>query len=329
MTATALAIVVLLAGEADDPVAAPMARATEEALGARAQVVLRETWQLPGDDDAANVGRGLRAEAVVEVMWSDSSHTRAIVRVLPLDPQEPHEPWVQRQIVFGKDDAASERGRTLGFAAASMIPSAPGGPGDAAAARPEATTPAPPPHLSPPVPQQRVDGPPARSYSAQQGAGLLEALAVGTVANGEGPGVGGSLAGEVSFARHFGARLGGEARTATVPSVAATALTLLVTPGLTWRPFGPARGRPFAVGTRAEALLGVYALSHAGISAPVQWSPGVRALVDAAWMLGEGAGVCLAVGGEVPLRNVQVVEGTTTTYYPVRLVTELGIRAGF
>jgi hypothetical protein len=316
-------VVLLAAGEADDPVAAPMARAEEEALGGQAEVVLRQMRRLPSDEDAVKLGDDLRADALVELTWADALGRQAIVRVRTRSSER----WVQREITFSDADVASERGRTLGFAAASMLPAE--APRDNGPPFPE---PAPPPVPEPPPPPI-PDKPPATPHRALSGI-FFEALAIGTAGvDGEGPGGGGGLAAEVTFARHFGFRFAGEARTAPIPSVAASSYTLQAAPGIAWRPVLTTGNRPIAFGGRVDALLGVYGLSHAAVPTPLQWqwSPGARALLDAAWMVGEGWGISLALGAEAPLRTVQVVEGGSTlrTYYPLRVVTEVSFRAGF
>ena len=325
MSPAALLLVVLLAaGEADDPVAAPMARAAEEALGAQAEVVLREMRRLPSDEDAVKLGYDLRAEAVVELAWADALHKEAIIRVRT----RPGERWVQREITFSEADAASERGRTLGFAAASMIPVEPpheAGPMNPVPAPPPPAVPEPPP-AAPPPPNKP---PPMRRRAFS---GLFEALAIGTAGlDGEGPGLGGGLAVEVMITGHVALRLAGEARTAPIPSVSASSYSFLAAPGLAWRPVLATGSQPIAFGVHVDAMLGGYGLSHAGDSAPLQWSPGARALLDTAWMAGQGAGISLALGAETPFRTVRIVEGGSTmkTYYPLRFVSEVGVRASF
>ncbi len=317
-----------------------MARATEEALGTRTQVVLQEMRQLPSDEEAGKVARDLRADVVVELVWSDARRTRATVRVRMPATSTTEARWIQREIGFARSDAPAERGRTLGFAAASMLPGGPPAPEtqppSLPATAPPPAAPAPvvssPPTSPLPPPESGPQEDDVLAPARRNWVGLFEALAVGTMGlDGEGPGLGGALAGELAFARKLAVRLAVEARTASVPSLAASAVTVLVAPGLAWRPLESTRSRPFALGGRAEALLGGYGLSHAGVSAAMQWSPGARGLLDAAWMFSEGAGISLAAGGEVPFRAVQVVEGggAMRTYYPLRFVAEMGVRAGF
>jgi hypothetical protein len=153
-------------------------------------------------------------------------------------------------------------------------------------------------------------------------------MATGTMgAGGEGAGFGGGLSVEVAATPAFGVRLGVEARTAQVSYVGASAYGLLAAPGVVWRPL---QGRSFALGGRLEGTLGTYWLSHEGISAQMQWAPGARALLDTAWFISDDAGFVLAAGVEWPFRVVDVTEGgRTTSYYPLRFVMQVGLRAGF
>jgi hypothetical protein len=286
---------------------------------------------LPGDEEAAQLGRDLRADAVVELSWQDAEHTHAVVRVKRLrDIRSPassesgrnvtEDRWLRREITFARSDVSTERGRTLGFAAASMVPVAASS-RDAPPAVPMVD-----PFLSPAPPAPDKTRPLARLRPAWRG--LFEAMATGTLgAAGEGAGFGGGLSAELALGHAFGARLGVEARTAQVSYVGASAFGLLAAPGVSWR---PVQGRSFAVGGRLEGALGAYWLSRKGLSAPMEWAPGARALLDTAWLISDDAGFALAAGVEWPFRLVEVTEGgKTTSYYPLRLVVQLGLRAGF
>ena len=160
----------------------------EEALGAQAEVVVREMRRLPSDEDdrQARLRRPSGWSSLPGLtLCIGSGHpgANAIRRAM-----------VQAGITFSEADAASERGRTLGFAAASMIPVEPphdAGPMNPVPAPSPPAVPEPPP-ASPPPP----DKPPPMRRRAFSG--LFEALAIDHAGlEGEGPGLGGGLAVEV------------------------------------------------------------------------------------------------------------------------------------
>ena len=102
----------------DDPFTPAIARATREALGSETRVVMRMVATLPSDAEVVALGRGVHADAVVEVTWSLPDHLRTTIRV----ERSGSGRWVDRAIAFREIDAPSERSRTVGFAIASMLP---------------------------------------------------------------------------------------------------------------------------------------------------------------------------------------------------------------
>src|ERR1019366_5720802 len=143
-------IIFVASGDSDDSTSRSMLRATRSALGAQSHVELR------GARDPASVAQALEgggpapADAVVEVTWTESGHRQATLRVHVSRSDR----WVDRSIGFHASDVDAERGRTIGFAVASMIPEASGGP--ASDAEPPL-----PPVVSPPVPPSMPPPPPA------------------------------------------------------------------------------------------------------------------------------------------------------------------------
>jgi hypothetical protein len=117
-------IVLVAAGDAGGSVASAVTKAAREALGPGAHVVVREAHPSPADAEALAVERAESCEAVAELAWADPKHRDASLRVHVARTGR----WLERTIEFRSFDADSERGRTLGFAIASMVPqeSAPG-----------------------------------------------------------------------------------------------------------------------------------------------------------------------------------------------------------
>ncbi len=130
MADAATLIVLVAAAEATDPTTHAMARATRDALGPTARVIVRETPGDPGDADAIAAERAENADAVVELSWvasREGRHRQASVRVHLRGGR-----WIDRWITFRPTDADAERGRTLGFAIASILPDASSGAAHAA-----------------------------------------------------------------------------------------------------------------------------------------------------------------------------------------------------
>ena len=116
MHAALVFVIALSAGEPDASLSA-MADATREMLGEGARVVFETPTQLPNDAEVLAMGETQHAQAVVEVLWQDSAHNRARLRVHTAKGED----WVERDIAFSAGDARAERGRTLGLAVGSMV----------------------------------------------------------------------------------------------------------------------------------------------------------------------------------------------------------------
>jgi len=168
-------IVLVAAGAARDPTTVAMTGATRDALGG-AIVEVRET-RSPLDDDAAlTVETSAHADAVVELGWADRRHRQATLRLHIAAGRR----WIERVIRFTPSDAYAERGRTLGFAVASMLPEAaadrtlpltnptPGPPANPTATPTPAPTPTPSPTATaqPPAPPESSPAPPKAATPA-------------------------------------------------------------------------------------------------------------------------------------------------------------------
>src|SRR5579872_2394910 len=126
MNGPAVLVILVGAGEASDPTTAAMDRATRTALTEPTTVEVRESRaSAPSDDEAIAIERSAHPIAIVELRWTEPTHRKAILRVHIAEEAR----WVNRTIPFRATDAFAERGRTLGFAIASMLPEkeAPGG----------------------------------------------------------------------------------------------------------------------------------------------------------------------------------------------------------
>jgi hypothetical protein len=110
-------VIVLAAGEAASPTASAMAQGARDAFtGVVAEV--QESPTVPTDADALAVEGQSHPDAVAELIWHDVDRRHATLRVHLRQSRR----WIERSFVFGASDPAFERGRTLGFAVASILP---------------------------------------------------------------------------------------------------------------------------------------------------------------------------------------------------------------
>jgi hypothetical protein len=296
----ALTLVVFVAGaEPDGDVATSLARAAREALGADTRIDLRSGS--PTDDEALAEEQRRRATAVVELSFADPKHRAGKLRVHVSQSGR----WLERSIGFGTTDAEAERGRTLGFAAASMLPEA----GAATPTESSAPSPSPAPETSgpprvahvpegngnhetvartpeasgnhetmaeaPSPPQTATPArPPSPERPSPEGGKHLPTVTldiVGLASTGVGgsfDGFGGGLAGQYFVGTVFALRLGGGVLSGTVPEAAATTLSVLGSAGLTLAPFRTAPGRPFGFAAHVDYALIYESMTHFSTNAP-------------------------------------------------------------
>ncbi|HXX70243.1 MAG TPA: hypothetical protein VEK07_23895 [Polyangiaceae bacterium] len=111
-------IVLVAASEASSPTTRAMTHAMHEALGPSAHVIVHETSGDPNDAEALAAERKDGSDAVVELVWADAHHREATLRAHIARSRR----WLERSLTFRPSDAEAERGRTLGFTAASVLP---------------------------------------------------------------------------------------------------------------------------------------------------------------------------------------------------------------
>ena len=121
MAGPLILVVFVAAGELDGEAARSMTRAARQALGSETRVELR-TGDSPSDADVTAAERQTHADAVIALSWVDPKHRQGKLRMHVARTDR----WIDRTIGFGATDADLERGRTLGFAAASITQSADG-----------------------------------------------------------------------------------------------------------------------------------------------------------------------------------------------------------
>jgi hypothetical protein len=171
MTSAAVVIAIVVGlGEAKNPSTVALLSAARQSLAEGATVRLVEK-AAPNQVDAESLERDLGADATVVVTWRDVDRQHALVRV----HFSVSDRWFAQQIDFAPADTTTERGRTLGLAAASIWPDPgrarrPPQAGAASAPRPAATPAARPAAAGPRVAStdSAVDGDRAVAHSGGQ-----------------------------------------------------------------------------------------------------------------------------------------------------------------
>ena len=323
-----LSVVILVAaGKATDPATIAIERAAGEALGRGARVYVREAVAAPTDGEAIAIEEESPQTAVAEVTWGDAGHRAALLRVHVRG--EPR--WLDRTIGFGPADVDPERGRTIGFALASMLP-------DTRAAgepSPEPAANTPPPVVVPiaPSPAPDLAEEPQRTTSRY----ALDVLGVGAASFGADMATaGGGAAFDARLVPWVSVRVGGAVRAGKVVSAQARALELLAWAGVALHPWPSSPSRFFTASLRADYVLMNQMLTHysatgADLSTRARALSGVDVLVEGEWRLGEAADILTGAGVEDRLATTHVdLDGTrVATVPPLSGVAEAGVRLRF
>lgn len=300
MVAPVTLIVLVAAGQAASPLTIAMAQATHDAF-AGAVTDTRETRATPTDADALLAEAISHPDAVAQVLWEDSRHRHAILRMHFARSQR----WVERSFEFSPSDPAIERGRTLGFAAAAMLPEAaeqaaasgtdaipetsrsplppahdslespaPGASGAPApgAAVEVATPPGVParsPHPSAETTSSGSTGAPAAEVESQAKAVpgrsrfALDVMAAGSIGVGStAQGIGGGAAVHWFVLPALSVRLGANARVGSLDVAAATLSAIDASAGIAVHPWVATRSRPFGLSVRADYVLSRESATH-------------------------------------------------------------------
>jgi hypothetical protein len=314
----ALVVLILVAsGETSHPTTLGAVGAAREVLGPDHEIAVREMPNVPNDERALSVGSSLRAAAIVELSWDLPAHRQARIR-FHLDRRPG---FNDRLIVFDETDDVGERGRTIGYAIASMMT----GPTESDR-RP---VPRPPSPMATPRPPDATPRPRTR--------GAIDVTAAGAMGlDGHAGGWGGTLSGRWYVAAPLALRVGASARAGTVTPAQSTSLLLHAAAGLAWAPFPSGRGSPVEVGFRLDALLLREQMTHFSSDDPepvtaMRWLPGADAGAEVSWLFSANAGFLGAFGAEFAFGRTDVTlhQEKVTSIPPVRLVIQMGIRVTF
>jgi hypothetical protein len=187
----------------------------------------------------------------------------------------------------------------------------------------------PPPPASPAPPASRPLGRHAVGASLSGGAGL----------GGPAGGLGATVFADTFLAERVSAGLKVSARGGRISELDATSLTALVGAGAALWLRVSDRDLALGLGARADALLLVQAVSHAGLAGETQWKshtlPGADLGLVATWRLTETVELALGTTLEVAFGTVDVTvvaappANGRATIPVLRAVADLGVRARF
>jgi hypothetical protein len=340
--------ILVAAGERPDLTRA-MVGATRDALGANAVVVVREATGEPNDPEALAIERSESADAVAELSWTDARHQQASVKMHTARDQR----WVERSIGFLRLDADAERGRTLGFTIASILPQAPPAPSPSPAmpaptgtsgapsiTSPSAPSPAVPIEQSPTSPSEptATPTPPQPPAPARRLNLAIDALAIGSVATAgnSNVGTGGGIAIQWFPYRHLSLRVGGGLRAGTIDAAEANTLTTLVSAGAAFHPWRTSVTHPFGASLRAEFLFLDESVTHFGQSPEVtevkyRRFPGLDVAANVSWRFAPDVEI-VAGGGIEELFGTAYLDihgGHVATLTPLAVTAETGLRLDF
>lgn len=316
MPAATVLVILVLTGEAHRPELAALMSAADAVAGAPNVVRMLEAPKV-SDEEALRVEHDLNIAAVVQLTWRDPERLRARLRLHASRTNR----WIDRELQFAPQDTPTERGRTLGFAIASMLPE-----GD------------------PELQIRAVEGPstaegrsiPAPLERYAVGASFAGAIGLGGPASG----VGGVLRAETKVGDRVSIGLKGGVRGGEISEVGAHTVTVVGGAGAAFRWLSAdASGLPLGLAARADALLLYHAVSHRNSTGDTQWQghimPGAAVGLEATWQLTSVLDLVLGGGLELAFGTVDVTvvaappAGGTATIPAARAAADVGARIRF
>lgn len=334
-------VLVILLGANADPTTDAVMTAARRALGPEA-VVVADMSSSQSDADALAIGARVHARAVARVSWADGGRQVARLHVHVMPANE----WTDDEVRFLPQDAASERGRMIGYALASMVQrlererteepprdaavtvKASGAPlvaprDTAPAASPAARTLAEAPDTA------RIDR--EAAVTNRELAPGVEVFAHSSgVLGGGATSIGGAAGARWWGSTRLGLRGAAGARAGAISAANVTTTTLFASAGPSYRiPIGST----LELGARVDFIV----LHHSATrretreTTHARWLGAVGAMIEGSWALGPHAGVIAAAGAELAFGTTMVsVGGTPTADIPrARALAELGVRFRF
>jgi hypothetical protein len=313
MTSAVVLVILVAAGQEQTPATAAMVASATEVIGGAGAVRLAARGPLP-DDGAVRLESELAARAIVQVTWREGERLRASLRLHAARTDR----WIDREIVFSNADTPAERGRTLGFAVASMLPE-----GD--------------PTLRFEPGESSAPNPPPAPRPLRNAVGLVGLAGAGL--GGPADGLGGALSLEAFVADAVSVGGSFTGREGRIDALSASMWTTSAGLGAAWWPVSPlAHG--FGVALRAEGLALYHLVSHTSPRGGKEWKghlvPGAALRVEGTWQVARHLDLLLGGGGEVAFGTIDVdivpapTTGAGSAQIPaLRATIAAGIRARF
>lgn len=335
-----IVLLLLALGEGENATSPALTAAARRALGSDAVVLVDERSTLPSDAAALALGGEVHAAGVAEVGWIDDAGLTARVHV-----HLPSGEWIDRELTFARADSATERGRALGFALATMViervaPQALGAAASPASASPTSPTsptpPAPAPARPPsaatgatPAPSTPAKSPDARSSPAERRHAAIDLRASGTAGvGGEAATIGPAIAARALVAPALALRVEVAARFGELPAASAAVDELA---GAVGAAVVLASWGALVLSARSDLAVMRLAARRSGVERS-RWLGGADALLEGELRLGRtDAAIVAGAGAEVVFGPTAVDVGAArATLVPVaRLLGEAGGRWRF
>jgi hypothetical protein len=315
----AVRVIIVVAGDpAPDALADAIERALRASLGVEAALVVERSH---GESDEMLASRATsdHASLLAIVTSSDDQRRMQIRFVQPRDGQ-----WSSRAIQFDPSDAPRERGRTIGFSIAAIVPDEP--------PSPHLETPSPPPRLAL-VPSAEHPPPPATDSLRST---MLEAAGhVATGIGGYGGGIGGIFGVRLALWGPFTIRAALGARSGDIGPARATSRIVFGGAGIAWQAWLDASHR-WSAGVRLDALVIGHDVVHFDPDdvEPVgrfRLLPGGSVAVEGAWRFASQTAIVAAFGAEVAFGRTDVFTHglEVASIAPLRALAETGVRVSF
>lgn len=351
MSLSLVVVILIASSDAADPATKALTATTQAALGTDAIVVVREVERMPADDDAVKLEGTLGAGALVEISWPDPKGERAHVH---LHVRDASPAWADRDVGFTVADAPRERGRTVGYTVAAMLPSPAeaeaGATGIAPAATAEATSPPPPANptagVAEPKPAAARPAAAARdtrdtrdtrdardAHEAPRATAArfaVDVSALGTSGlGGDAGGAGGELAGRFSFVPRVWAYAAGSATFGRLATGISSNVERLGA-GLLFQPF--AGDGPLELGVGAALIATRVGLVRESVSMRGdRWISAAQLRLEGVWWWTRPLGLVASATGELGFGTTEVtVDGAKAATIPLaRGLFAVGLRARF
>ena len=291
MIAALVVVVLVSAGDVTSAQTGGVSRGLEEALEPGSMVLVRAAPIDPDDADLRAIAAAAHADAVAAITWTEAEGRHAHVRVQRANASAAAE----RDLDFTSTDASVERGKTVGFAIASMLPAA-------SVVEPAAPAPISDKPTAPAPAETRDVGALAMSWGVDLG--LAATIGIGGTAGG----IGGVLALRRDLGRVVSARV---AATITRGSVSEAQGSLTVIRPRAGVGLTLLRARSVVAGARVEVGPWLHVVDRAGDgrTSGSRWLGGVETVAEVAWTVAPRLALTFDLGLDVAFGTTRVIVG--------------------